>query len=413
MANDPCLVDTDSVVLTAVGSPSALEAVARVSPNRGNPLRVHDLASGLQGLDAHDEYVLDHDGVGVTSPQAFLVTPQGPVPTLGVRIQVADQFGAASRPYTIRLPGADGDPLKTASLVWPTPDDIAVNVQLAVADETNPRIDRIVATWSSLQELSFSVKTGAPTATADFTNLLGAAAVNENTEVRLADVLVDAGALTIASPTKVRDRRPLLRGAGVWSGSGPNLLTVLRPIGLDHVLSETGAATLSNHQSAAMVELECPVRANYLYWRYHQGTASQWITGTYRFAIYDVSRRLMVQTDVLNLVGDVSSAFVFQKARSAFTEPGRLLRPGYYFIFFGVGTFVSNGGSGAKIQFPGQNPGAIGVGGPLVPNVFWHRDTGSTNAPQTLDSTMTDAYADMTSTTAAVHTVPQIAIGEF
>lgn len=89
--------------------------------------------------------------------------------------------------------------------------DATVNVPIAAADPTNPRVDQVYlqANDSSIVGVSdtptLAVVAGTPTVGATLDNRLGVAAF-PNTAIRLADVLVGAGATSIVTAA-IRDRR--------------------------------------------------------------------------------------------------------------------------------------------------------------------------------------------------------------
>lgn len=405
MANNPCIVPTDTVNLSAPGNPAALRADLRVSSNRGNPLKVFTAASGEQGVDALDFYTSDQGGPGVNDWQALMVTPQA-VPVLGVSI-VASQNAQPSRAPTVRLPGANGDPLRLGSVEFP--EGFATwDLRLGVADSTNPRIDRIVATWLGNDAVQFVVKQGSPTAGATLDNLLGATAIDTTQEARLADVLVDAGANVISSQTKIRDRRNFLPDSGI-PGLGHS--------GLEFVALDPAGFVLStihnNKQAAALVRLRRPIRANFLYWPYVQATAGQALSGQFAFALFDASKRLAVQTGTLSFAGTGTDTNVIQRVRTPMTVQNQLLMPGYYYLCLGVTGLSGSGTVGFNGVGFGTQPPTVG---PRSPNVLWHRDAGGVTMVQTLDLAaipFTDAYSDVASVAATnVMPVPAVMLGE-
>ena len=105
--------------------------------------------------------------------------------------------------------------------------DGTVNVAIAAAHATLPRVDQVIlqindsnvpAGSGNLPELK--VLTGTPTAGATLDNRLGAAALG-NDRIRLADVHVPATDTTIAD-AQIRDRRPWARGATLTIETGNN-----------------------------------------------------------------------------------------------------------------------------------------------------------------------------------------------
>jgi hypothetical protein len=415
MAVQPCVTPTDSIDLTtpsAPGAPASLEADLRVSLERGNSLRVHTTAEGARGVTDLDGYSSSEPGVGVRHPHDFWIGTGSP-PFLGVTINVVAPGippAVADRPIA-RLPGAGGDRLRVGTY---DNDDLAItsdfagwkNLFLAVADATNPRIDRIVLTWGTDGRAAFSVKTGVPTTGATLDNLLGAAAIDTDVETRWADVLVDAGALTITSSAKIRDRRPQLPRTGIPQGSfaSAGIVAQLRAKGFnfDSASASIDQGTMDNQQSAALMELDCDVMANFLYFTYRQRTAST-LTGNYIFALFDLSKRLIGQTAITAWSNPGAGRAV--RNRLAFAT-GTLLRAGLYYGFFGLGATAGSG-----IMDMGSFGSQLHA---AAPNVQYHRSIGSTNVPQTFTAgSLTDAYVDQPGdATSAYLFVPRFAIGD-
>jgi hypothetical protein len=364
MAVQPCVTPTDSIDLTtpsAPGAPASLEADLRVSLERGNSLRVHTTAEGARGVTDLDGYSSSEPGVGVRHPHDFWIGTGSP-PFLGVTINV-----------------------------------VAPGIPPAVADRPIARTDGRAA---------FSVKTGVPTTGATLDNLLGAAAIDTDVETRWADVLVDAGALTITSSAKIRDRRPQLPRTGIPQGSfgSAGIVAPLRARGFnfDSASASIDQGTMDNQQSAALIELECDVMANFLYFTYRQRTAST-LTGNYIFALFDLSKRLVGQTAITAWSNPGAGRAV--RNRLAFAT-GTLLRAGLYYGFFGLGATAGSG-----IMDMGSFGSQLHA---AAPNVQYHRSIGSTNVPQTFTAgSLTDAYVDQPGdATSAYLFVPRFAIGD-
>lgn len=114
-----------------------------------------------------------------------------------------------------------GDSVTQQGLYTVAPHSATINLTIAAADVTNPRIDQVIlevldnvhdASGSSLARLR--ILTGTPTAGATNDNRLGAAALPGNA-VRWADLFVanSASGTVTLSNASIRDRRPFARGA--------------------------------------------------------------------------------------------------------------------------------------------------------------------------------------------------------
>jgi hypothetical protein len=405
MPIQPCLAPTDSIDLEGVNDPVALKADVRVSPERGNGLRVRSVVDGDQGVAVLDGYAANRGGVGVSHPRYYPTNVQTPA-VRGVQIEMPnpDTTLRSNRPI-LRLPGAGGDPFWVATYDADDFPDLTptapLKLSLAVADATNPRIDRVVLGWNTNGRPTWFVKTGTPTAGATLDNLSGAQAVDPLSEVRWADVLVDAGALTISSTTKIRDRRPLTLGSGAPVTGG--VVVQPRPVGVASGVFAGGSiesGVWTNQQAAILVEISEDVVANFFYWTYQQNGATA-LSGTYAFALFDLSRRLVCQTGVLTFIGGSTGAI--QRVRAGFaTGGGTLLRAGKYYGWFGIGSTT-----GTIVA------GALGVPShAMAPGVAFHRAIGSTNVPTTFSSGgMTDFYADVAATGEYLY-VPQFMVGD-
>jgi len=99
--------------------------------------------------------------------------------------------------------------------------DGTVNQTAAAADATNPRIDQVILAINDSTAIGISdiptltVVAGTPTAGATLANRAGADTLARySSSLRLADILVPAGATTVVS-ANILDRRPWARGAFV------------------------------------------------------------------------------------------------------------------------------------------------------------------------------------------------------
>lgn len=111
-----------------------------------------------------------------------------------------------------------GDAVTSQGLYYVPPHSAVVNLDIGAADATNPRVDQIVLRIyddthdaSGANKAQVYVVAGTATGGATLDNRSGAASL-PSSAIRLADVLVAAGATSVSN-SSIRDRRPWARGA--------------------------------------------------------------------------------------------------------------------------------------------------------------------------------------------------------
>lgn len=143
---------------------------------------------------------------GVIGQEAFLVKERKAGANMSVDVEANKGFAAV-----------EGTTIAFQGLYEVSPHKEVVNLAIAAANETNPRIDQVilrvfdnVIDSSAKNEAVLEVLAGTPTSGATLENRSGAAALPASA-IRLADVLVPAKATTIVAGD-LRDRRPWARG---------------------------------------------------------------------------------------------------------------------------------------------------------------------------------------------------------
>src|ERR1044072_1613218 len=153
-----------------------------------------------------DRLVLSHMGVqkGVFGDTDFLVAPSS---AMTLSVAAGDAMIQASHP-TLSNRG-----------LYHVNSDASEPITIPTSSPSNPRLDQIVLVVSDpsydpaliTSGPTIQVVQGTATAAPPLNNRTGAAATLPPSSLRLADVLVPAGATTI-SAAQIRDRRPWARG---------------------------------------------------------------------------------------------------------------------------------------------------------------------------------------------------------
>lgn len=275
-----------------------------------------------------------------------------------------------------------------------------INVPLATADETNPRIDRIVGEApTDPDDLAplISVLTGVPTVGATLANKTGALFPGP-TRVLLADILVGAGVLSVLT-ANILDRRP----AGLVFA--PPILTdrdevIFEAKGAPCVLTGAAASTHDNMQAAALMYLpRRVVGATRIRWKYRQGGTAA--ATNYALGIYDVSGQQIVA--ISSTFSGSASATV---EHSLTIGGGLTFEAGLYYVVLGLAAMTAS----SSIGFTGVSL-AIGASnlGPSHRNVGLRSSTGGTTLPAQITA-MTDV-AGLTADT-NVPGVPLVSLGQ-
>ena len=185
--------------------------------------------------------------------------------------------------------------------------DATVNVVVSAADSTDPRIDQIVlrvyddsydGSGDNMAELA--VIAGTPTTGADLDNRDGAAALPD-TAMRLADILVDAGATSIvdADIAGARDFRDItVISERNWTPSTPtyplggkydSTLLTRHPLTSSESIYDDTNWDPAYSQTFFVTAVNCQrhLRANTVRWTYTQIGVGTPLTGTYEVGIYN------------------------------------------------------------------------------------------------------------------------------
>lgn len=267
-----------------------------------------------------------------------------------------------------------------------------LNLDIAAADPTNPRIDQIFLAVEDAQhagsnnQATVRVVVGTATVGATLDNRTGAGAVPVGmSSILLADVLVPALSASVVT-ANIRDRRPVAGfGTVPWLGStGPAQVdqVALMPspmlivAGGNGNIANAGAGggQTDNQQLAALMYLPRRiVGATRIRWRYGQATTAA--SSNYVLAIYDASGRLIVGITPINFTGAALSVQTRSEVIAATT-----FEAGWYYVMIGlaVGTASSQVGSLAV------GPGGSNSLAPLTTSLYLRSSTGGTTAPTTL-----------------------------
>lgn len=243
--------------------------------------------------------------------------------------------------------------LATRQGVYHVVNDATANVTVSSADSTDPRIDQIVLRiyddsydGSGNFIPTLEVLVGTPTATADLDNRLGAADLPD-TALRLADVLVSAGATSITDSdiknrAAVRDSSVLL----VDVGDTPTLplgdvYTITTPLShpLGYGTSYLPAYGVDTEGSVA-IAIRVATRISgvtALRWVYTQDATTA-TTGNYEFDLWDMSGRWIVGTGSVAFTGATSTT----QNRSE-TIDSTDFEPGVYYLSFSTDTPAGGG----------------------------------------------------------------------
>ena len=145
---------------------------------------------------------------GVIDSGSYMVTERGAGANMTVDIAASTGDGAWVK----------GDTVASQGLYYVAPHSAVINEAITANSSGNPRVDQVILEIlddthdaGALNKARIRVLTGTATAAATLDNRSGAAAL-PNGAVRLADVLVASGAVSISN-SSIRDRRPWARGA--------------------------------------------------------------------------------------------------------------------------------------------------------------------------------------------------------
>jgi hypothetical protein len=283
-----------------------------------------------------------------------------------------------------------------------------INLDIAAADATNPRIDQVFLCVEDSQETGSNnlatvrVVTGTPTPGATLDNRSGIGATPTGmSSFLLADILVAAAAGSIVN-ANIRDRRPFgVRGA-IPSTYTARDLVAFEPVAFasSNINIQTTASADAQQAAALMWLPRRIVLATKLKFKASQGATAN--LNNSGFGIYDASGRQIVLTTPAAIGGTAS-----QQVSVDLTITATTFEVGYYWIWNGQAA----GTASATMQayaVVGSNVGTFLTG----PNQYAYATSGGTTAPTTILS-MVDLW---TITGAAVVTrlgvpVPALSVG--
>ncbi len=266
--------------------------------------------------------------------------------------------------------------------------DGTVNVPVAAAHATLPRLDQIVLhvrdgappSGQAGDNGTLEAVAGTATSGATLDNRTGAAALPA-TAMLLADVIVGAADTSITD-SEIRDRRSFSKLCV------PPLLTDLNVVGFVPVSpAAPGVAASSTspgathsydlRQSAALMWLPRRIAGvTRIRWRYLQEATP--LAGNYVLALFDASGRWLLGTGSVAFTGAANSTQERSEAITAIT-----LEPGLYYLFIGIDT------SAGSAVYPGVALGAgagaaAAVLGARVRNECLYATSGGLTVPTTL-----------------------------
>lgn len=268
-----------------------------------------------------------------------------------------------------------------------------VNLDIAAADATNPRIDQVFLCVEDSQasginnQATIRVVTGTATggATLDNRTGVGAAPAGMVSEL-LADVLVPAASVTVIT-VNIRDRRRFGTQGGMPMLSGV-VTAQVNLIPCDalprRASGTTNPAVLQGNsdsrQAAALMFLPARVpSAARFRWRYLQGGTA--IATQYVLFLADASGRIVAQSAATAFTGALNT---YIEANVAFTAPVTLER-GWYYGGIGISAAMTAGSSafweGVNMRI--ENAGTAGSVHALR-NLAYHSATGGTTVPSTI-----------------------------
>ncbi len=287
-----------------------------------------------------------------------------------------------------------------------------LNLDIAAADPTNPRIDSIYLAIEDAQaagsnnQATVRVVAGTPTGGATLDNRTGAGSAPAGMgSILLADILVPAASSSVVT-ANIRDRRPIgIVGTLPWLGStGTQIdavafqplpgLTLNDGAATNASLSNIQATTHDNMQSAAAFYLPRRIaNVTRVRWRYGQGGTAA--ASNYVLFIADASGRVVAQTAATAFAGALNVATEASVALTATTT----FEEGSYFCGIGLAAMTA----ASTVYYLGAVTGTLfgtvmGLG-PAVRNIALRSATGGTTVPATILG-FTDS-ASLTAATAA------------
>lgn len=287
-----------------------------------------------------------------------------------------------------------------------------LNLDIAAADATNPRIDSVYLCVEDQQhtgsnnQATVRVVTGTATGGATLDNRTGAGSAPASmSSILLADILVPAASASVTT-ANIRDRRPIgIPGKNPWLGSTGTQVDIQSPnfSPLLSVQQQDHTASSANMQVAAAAFMPARQVVTRIRWKYVQAAATA-ATSQYVFFIADASGRVIGQTAATAYTGAVNT---LQAPSIALTSP-ITLEGGWFYIGFGVATLTA----GADIRYMGADPGgATSSWGALtpVPNVFLRSTTGGVTVPTTILA-FTDTYSLAAFPSPVIFGCPQIGL---
>jgi len=287
-----------------------------------------------------------------------------------------------------------------------------INLDIAAADPTNPRIDQVFLAVEDAQaagannQATIRVVTGTPTGGATLENRTGVGANPAGMgSILLADILVPAAAATVVT-ANIRDRRPVgVWGTVPWAGAFGTQIDMVQLTVSPLAPQQNRTSGVVDQASADQHQLWCLmylprriVSATRVRWRYAQGATAN--AGNYNIGIYDTSGTLVISTGAVAYTG-VANAIVEASATISATS----FNAGWYYV--AIGNSAATAASSVSSQaIPGTIGAAFGVG-PQARNIMFKITSGGTTLPNSITGA-----TDLGSVVAAATTisVPVIAL---
>jgi hypothetical protein len=337
----------------------------------------------------------DYDGIGpgACSIDSFRVRQRVAGPQQNVDVTAASVYNSAWVRGSTAFSTGPTAPFDQGMYFVDYNSATILNLDIAAADGTNPRIDQIFLAIEDAQiagannQATLRVVTGTPTGGATLDNRTGVGAVPAGMcSILLADILVPALSTSVVT-ANIRDRRPFgVQGVYPNAQAGLDIAPLTPATGLivEHDV-QISQALNDNNQSAILCYLPRRIiGATKIRWKYTQGAVAA--ATTYSIGIYDASTRLIIGASAQAFTGTANLLVVPTTTITATT-----FEAGYYWVLFGVAAMTAT----SLVNFPGCRIRQQGSSsGPQVPfpGVALRLQTGGTTLPPNLGSIMTDPY---------------------
>lgn len=298
--------------------------------------------------------------------------------------------------------------------------DAIYNVDIAVGDATNPRIDQVYLCVEDAQhagsnnQATIRVVAGTATGGATLDNRTGVGAAPAGmSSILLADILQPATNTNVLT-ANIRDRRPVGNiGTVPWLGAVGTQADIVQFVPASGLQLNGAAVAASsagyvqqgvhdNMQAAALMWLPRRiVGATRIRWRYQQGTTAN-AAGVALF-ICDASGR-QILTSSTTFTGAAN-----QTVEAAFVIGAQTFEAGWYYVGIGFAALTA----ASVVYYSGVVTGVATLGntvGPAYRNLAFRSTTGGTTAPTTL-AAFTDCASLAGATAAPMVPIPALSVG--